>query len=49
MPDRRAGRVPHVPEQGGGTQPRSRTKYGRWRRKRRDAKPKPPGERRRKK
>jgi hypothetical protein len=35
--DRRTGRVPHVPEQGGGKQPRSRTKSGRWREKRSDA------------
>ena len=33
MADRRAGRVPHV-----GQQPRARTKSGRWRRKRADAK-----------
>jgi hypothetical protein len=37
MPDRRAGRVPHVPETGGGKQPRSRNKNGQWRRKRSDA------------
>lgn len=37
MPDRRAGRVPHVPEGGGGKQPRSRTKTGRWRKKRSDS------------
>lgn len=37
MADRRAGKVPHVRETGGGTQPRSRTKAGRWRRKRSDA------------
>ena len=37
MPDRRAGRVPHVREDGGGKQPRSRNKDGRWRRKRSDA------------
>lgn len=37
MPDRRAGKIPHVPETGGGEQPRSRTKTGQWRRKRSDA------------
>jgi hypothetical protein len=39
MPDRRAGRIPHVPERekGGGKQPRSRTQAGRWRGKRSDA------------
>ena len=39
MPDRRAGKVPHVPERekGGGSQPRSRTEKGRWREKRSDA------------
>jgi hypothetical protein len=39
MPDRRAGRIPHVPEKekGGGKQPRSRTKTGQWREKRSDA------------
>jgi hypothetical protein len=39
MPDRRAGRIPHVreKEKGGGTQPRSRTKSGRWCEKRSDA------------
>ena len=37
MADRRAGRVPHVPEQGGGKQPRSRNKDGSWRKKRSDA------------
>lgn len=41
MADRRAGRIPHVPETGGGTQPRDRNKDGRWRKKRSDAKPKP--------
>lgn len=40
MADRRAGSVPHVPEQGGGKQPRSRNKDGTWRAKRSDAKPK---------
>lgn len=38
--DRRAGRVPHVREQGGGKQPRDRNKDGSWRKKRSDAKPK---------
>lgn len=37
MADRRAGSVPHVPEDGGGKQPRSRNKNGQWRRKRSDA------------
>lgn len=37
MADRRAGRVPHVSDEGGGKQPRSRTKSGRWREKRGDA------------
>ncbi len=37
MADRRAGRVPHMPEDGGGKQPRSRNKNGQWRRKRSDA------------
>ena len=37
MADRRAGRVPHVRDEGGGKQPRSRTDEGRWRRKRSDA------------
>jgi hypothetical protein len=41
MADRRTGNVPHVPDEGGGKQPRSRTKTGRWREKRSDAKPKP--------
>ena len=40
MADRRAGKVPHVPENDGGKQPRSRNKDGRWREKRSDAKPK---------
>jgi hypothetical protein len=35
--DRRAGKVPHVREQGSGKQPRSRTKSGRWREKCSDA------------
>lgn len=37
MADRRSGRVPHVSDEGGGKQPRSRTKKGNWRRKRSDA------------
>jgi len=37
MPDRRAGRVPHVREQGGGKQPRARNQNGQWRAKRSDA------------
>jgi len=37
MADRRAGRVPHVREDGGGKQPRSRNKSGTWRGKRSDA------------
>ena len=37
MADRRAGKVPHVPETGGGKQPRSRNKDGSWRKKRSDA------------
>jgi hypothetical protein len=37
MADRRTGRVPHVPDEGGGKQPRSRTNEGRWRKKRSDA------------
>jgi hypothetical protein len=35
--DRRVGRVPHVRDEGGGKQPRSRTKDGTWRKKRSDA------------
>ena len=38
MADRRAGKVPHVPETGGGKQPRSRNKENySWRRKRSDS------------
>lgn len=37
MADRRSGKVPHVREQGGGSQPRSRNKNGQWRGKRSDA------------
>ena len=37
MADRRAGRIPHVPDEGGGQQPRSRNKDGQWRKKRSDA------------
>ncbi len=40
MADRRAGRIPHVRETGGGKQPRSRTKGGTWRKKRKDTKKK---------
>ena len=36
MADRRAGRIPHVPDEGGGQQPRSPNKDGRWRKKRSD-------------
>lgn len=39
MPDRRSGTkkgVPHVPERGGGLQPRARNIDGRWRKKRSD-------------
>lgn len=43
MADRRAGRIPHVPEEGGGKQPRDRNKDGTWRKKRSDAgKPRKP-------
>jgi hypothetical protein len=41
MADRRSGKGPYVPDEGGGKQPRSRNKDGAWRRKRSDAKPKP--------
>ncbi len=37
MADRRAGRVPHVKDEGGGKQPRSRNQDGSWRAKRSDA------------
>ena len=37
MADRRAGRGPYVPDEGGGKQPRSRNKDGTWRKKRSDA------------
>lgn len=37
MADRRAGKVPHVPDEGGGKQPRSRNQDGTWRAKRSDA------------
>lgn len=40
MADRRLGKGPYVRDEGGGRQPRSRTKDGRWRRKRSDAKKK---------
>jgi hypothetical protein len=39
MANRKTGRVPHVRDEGGGKQPRARTKSGAWRRKREDAKP----------
>ena len=35
--DRRAGRVPHVPDEHGGQQPRARNQDGTWRKKRSDA------------
>ena len=35
--DRRAGKGPYVPDEGGGKQPRSRNKDGSWRGKRSDA------------
>lgn len=38
MADRRLGRGPYVRDEGGGKQPRSRTKSGRWRRKNSSAK-----------
>jgi hypothetical protein len=37
MADRRAGRIPHVRDEGGGKQPRARNKNGTWRAKRSDA------------
>lgn len=37
MADRRLGRGPYVRDENGGKQPRSRTKAGRWRKKRNDA------------
>ena len=37
MADRRAGKVPYVRDEGGGSQPRSRNKDGSWRAKRSDA------------
>lgn len=36
MADRRAGRVPHVRDAGGGKTPRSRNNNGQWRAKRSD-------------
>ena len=36
MADRRSGRGPYVPDEGGGKQPRSRKKDGSWRKKRSD-------------
>jgi hypothetical protein len=41
MANRKAGRIPHVRETGGGKQPRARNKSGAWRAKRSDAKSKP--------
>ena len=38
MADRRLGKGPYVASGGGGKQPRSRTKLGRWRKKRSDTK-----------
>jgi hypothetical protein len=38
MADRRSGRGPYVRDEGGGKQPRSRNKNGRWRAKRSDVK-----------
>jgi hypothetical protein len=38
MADRRSGRGPYVRDEGGGKQPRSRNKNGRWRAKRSDTK-----------
>jgi hypothetical protein len=37
LADRRAGKGPYVPDEGGGKQPRSRNKDGTWRGKRSDA------------
>jgi hypothetical protein len=37
MADRRAGKGPYVPDEGGGQQPRSRNQDGSWRKKRSDA------------
>lgn len=37
MADRRAGRIPHVRDNGGGKTPRSRNANGQWRAKRSDA------------
>jgi len=37
MADRRSGRGPYVPDEGGGKQPRSRNKDESWRKKRGDA------------
>jgi len=43
MADRRSGKGPYVPDEGGGKQPRSRNKDGTWRKKRSDArKPRKP-------
>lgn len=43
MADRRAVKVPHVPGEGGGNQPRSSNKDGRWRGKARVEYPPDPG------
>ncbi|MDP9480399.1 MAG: hypothetical protein M3R38_32850 [Actinomycetota bacterium] len=37
MANRKTGRVPHVRDEGGGQQPRSRNQDGSWRAKRSDA------------
>lgn len=37
MADRRAGKGPYVPDEGGGKQPRARNQDGTWRGKRSDA------------
>lgn len=38
MANRKAGRIPHVRDEGGGKQPRARNKDGSWRKKRKDTK-----------
>lgn len=38
MANRKLGRGPYVDDEGGGKQPRARTKQGNWRKKRKDAK-----------
>ncbi len=40
MANRKAGRIPHVRDEGGGKQPRARNKDGSWRKKRSDTKKK---------